>query len=133
KKLDFGYYLDGGEMEEILLPLREAPKDCAIGDAVEVFLYYDSEDRVIATSRTPKVQVGQCAFLPVTQTNHFGAFMDWGLLKELFVPFKEQRVPMEAGRSYVVYAYLDNTGRIAGSSRLSLFLEEKDFADFKAG
>lgn len=134
KKLDFGFYLDGGTLGEILLPLREAPKQhCEVGEEVEAFIYYDSEDRIIATTRKPRAEVGQCAPMQVTQVGKFGAFLDWGLAKELLVPFKEQRVPMEAGRTYVVHVYLDNTGRIAASSRLSLFLEEQDFADFKAG
>lgn len=133
KQLDFGYYLDGGAFGEILLPVREAPEDCAIGEELDVFVYYDSEDRLIATTLTPHAEVGQCAALEVKQIGKFGAFLEWGLVKDLLVPFKEQRVPMEVGRRYVVYLYLDNTGRIAASSRLSLFLEEQDFADFKAG
>lgn len=133
KQLDFGFYLDGGALGEILLPTRYAPMECKPGDALEVFIYYDSEDRLIATTETPHAQVGECAAMKVVQIGKFGAFLDWGLTKDLLVPFKEQRVPMELGKTYVVGVFLDNTGRICASSRLSMFLEEEDFADFKPG
>lgn len=133
KQLDFGFYLDGGVLGEILLPTRYAPVGCQAGDALDVFIYYDSEDRLIATTETPFAEVGQCALMRVVQVAKHGAFLNWGLMKDLFVPFKEQRVPMVEGKSYVVYVFLDTTGRIAGSSRLSIFLEEEDFADFDEG
>lgn len=133
KQLDFGFYLDGGPLGEILLPTRYAPKDCKPGDALDVFIYYDSEDRLIATTDKPHAEVGQCAAMKARQVGKFGAFLDWGLAKDLLVPFAEQRVPMEVGKYYVVCVYLDNTGRIAASSRLNRFLEEEDFADFKPG
>jgi hypothetical protein len=130
KKVDFGLYLDGGDLGEILLPLRYAPKEFAIGDEVEVFIYRDSEDRLIATSETPFCEVGQCAHLKVTSSSPFGAFMDWGLTKDLLVPFKEQLIPMLEGKSYVVYLYIDVTGRIAASSNLSKFMKEEDGFNF---
>lgn len=133
KQLDFGFYLDGGTLGEILLPTRYAPRGCNPGDQLEVFIYYDSEDRLIATTEKPHAEVGQCAAMKVVQVGKFGAFLDWGLAKDLLVPFSEQRVPMEVGKTYVVHVYLDTTGRIAASSRLDRFLEEEDFADFKPG
>ncbi|MGB1539893.1 MAG: CvfB family protein [Rickettsiales bacterium] len=133
KQLDFGFYLDGGVLGEILLPNRYAPSGCSAGDALDVFIYYDSEDRLIATTETPLAEVGQCAFMKVKDKGRFGVFLDWGLSKDLLVPFAEQRVPMEVGKSYVVYVFLDTTGRIAASSRLNRFLEEEDFADFDTG
>jgi predicted RNA-binding protein (virulence factor B family) len=125
KELPFGLYLDAHELGEILLPKRYIPKGTRVGDQLEVFLYTDSEDLPIATTLRPKAEVGQCAHLRVVSVTGVGAFMDWGLPKDLLVPFSEQRVPMEEGRSYTVYVYLDEqTGRIAASSRLSHFLSE---------
>jgi predicted RNA-binding protein (virulence factor B family) len=125
KEVPFGMYLDAHELGEVLLPRRYVPKGTRVGDQVEVFLYTDSEDLPIATTLRPKAQVGECAHLRVVSVTGIGAFMDWGLPKDLLVPFKEQRVPMETGRSYTVYLYLDQqTGRVAASSRLSHFLSE---------
>ncbi|MFT6105852.1 MAG: putative RNA-binding protein (virulence factor B family) [Rickettsiales bacterium] len=126
KKVDFGLYLDGGSLDNILLPARYAPEEFEIGDELEVFIYLDSEDRLIATSETPYCQVGKCAHLEVTSSSAFGAFVDWGLLKDLLVPFKEQLIPMIVGKSYVVFLYIDVTGRIAASSKLSDFMKEED-------
>jgi predicted RNA-binding protein (virulence factor B family) len=125
KQLAFGVYVDGGELGEILLPRLDVPADCKVGDALEVFLYHDSEDRPIATTRRPRAQVGQCVSLSVVQVNHAGAFLDWGLPKDLLVPFSEQRVPMREENSYVVYVYMDKpSGRIAATSRLENWLNE---------
>ncbi len=130
-EVDFGFYLDGGDWGELLLPTRYVPKDMRERDEIEVFLYYDSEDRPIATTETPRVTVGQCAFLKVTSSSPYGAFMDWGLSKDLLVPFKEQRVPMQVGKRYVAYVFLDATGRIAASSKLDCFLEEENRGTFR--
>ncbi|MFT5703852.1 MAG: putative RNA-binding protein (virulence factor B family), partial [Rickettsiales bacterium] len=89
KKVDFGIYLDGGARGEILMPARYVPDEFEIGEELEVFIYLDSEDRLIATSETPYCEVGKCAHLEVTSSSDFGAFVDWGLLKDLLVPFKE--------------------------------------------
>lgn len=125
KQVAFGVYLDGGEMGEILLPRLDVPAECKIGDTIEVFLYMDSEDRPIATTRRPRAQAGQCVSLQVVQVNHAGAFLDWGLPKDLLVPFSEQRVPMREGQSYVVYVYLDKpSGRLVATSRLDTWLSE---------
>ncbi|MFT6077099.1 MAG: putative RNA-binding protein (virulence factor B family) [Rickettsiales bacterium] len=126
KEVDFGLYLNGGDLGNILLPARYAPQEFQIGDEVEVFIYFDSEDRLIATSESPYCQVGQCAHLEVTSSSAFGAFVDWGLLKDLLVPFKEQLIPMIVGKSYAVFVYIDVTGRIAASSKLSDFMKEED-------
>lgn len=125
KTTDFGLYLDGGNYGTILLPKRYVPKDCTIGSWVKVFIYLDSEDRLIATTATPKVQVGECACLKVVSLARFGAFLDWGLPKDLLVPRREQAHLMQEDRSYVVYVYVDDkTETIAASSRLELFLNE---------
>ncbi len=132
KQVAFGVYLDGGELGDILLPRLDVPTNTQIGDEIEAFLYLDSEDRPIATTRRPRAQAGQCVSLRVAQVNHAGAFLDWGLPKDLLVPFGEQRVPMREDQSYVVYVYLDKpSGRLVASSRLESWLSE-DGADFTA-
>ena len=126
KEADFGVYLDGGELDTILLPQRYVPEGCEIGDWVEVFLYFDSEDLLIATTETPKVEVGRCEMLKVIDINNAGAFMDWGLPKDLLVPYSEQHKPMEVGYSYVVYVFHDqDSDRIAASTRLQDHLAEE--------
>lgn len=126
KEVSFGVYLDAGDLGEVLLPKRYLPSGTGAGDKVDVFIHHDSEDRLIATTETPKVMVGQCAFLKVQAIAPFGAFVDWGLPKDLLVPSNQQNVKMEPGYSYAVYAYIDRkTGRIAGSTKLSLFLKEE--------
>jgi predicted RNA-binding protein (virulence factor B family) len=134
KQVDFGYYLDAGELGEVLLPARYAPERLEIDSEIEVFIYLDSEDRPIATTERPFAQVGECAFLKVKEIGEFGAFLDWGLVKDLLVPFKEMRVPMVVGKSYVVCVFIDATERIAASSKLSDFLyETDDDHEFKLG
>ncbi|MCP3690140.1 MAG: GntR family transcriptional regulator [Gammaproteobacteria bacterium] len=119
KPVDFGVFLDGQNLGEILLPKRYLPDDASVGDAISVFLYNDSEDRIVATTETPKALVGECAYLRVVDTNKFGAFFDWGLPKDLLVPFNEQQKPMQKAYSYTVYLFVDETTqRIAASSRL---------------
>lgn len=119
KQVDFGFFLDGEELGEILLPKKYADKATAVGDSLDVFLYNDSEDRIVATTLTPKAVVGECAYLRVVETNRIGAFLDWGLPKDLLVPFNEQQKPMQKGYSYMVYLFVDeDTQRIAASSRL---------------
>lgn len=134
KHVDFGLYLDGGDENEILLPSNYLPENSAayaVGQFLTVFIYLDSEDRPIATTEIPFAEVGDCAFLTVVEKSQFGSFLDWGLMKDLLVPFKEQRVPMEVGRSYVVYLYLDVTGRIAASSYLGRHLREENDSEFE--
>ena len=123
KELDFGVYLDGAELGEILLPKRYVPQGCKTGDALEVFLYFDSSDRIIATNEIPYAQVGEFALLRVKSVDQFGAFLDWGLMKDLLVPFREQKITMQEGRSYIVYVFYDQfSNRIAASAKLEQFL-----------
>ena len=123
KFVDFGVYLDGENFREILLPSRYVPQGCAVGDEIDIFLYLDSDDLLIATTETPKAMVGECAYLKVVAVNQVGAFLDWGLPKELLVPFGEQQKPLEVGKSYVVYLYIDNASqRIAASTQIDKFL-----------
>ena len=126
KQVDFGVYVDGGDLDTILLPRRYVPGGCEVGDWVDVFLYFDSDDLLIATTEKPKVQVGDCEFLKVVDINHAGAFMDWGLSKDLLVPYNEQQKPMEVGYSYVVHVFHDqNSDRIAASTKLNHHLDEE--------
>lgn len=114
-----GALLDAGEFGEILLPRRFLDESMQPGCEVEVFVYNDSEDRIVATRERPKARVGECAYLKVVSTGKFGAFVDWGLPKDLLVPFGEQQKPMQKGYSYTVYVFVDEpTRRIAGSTRL---------------
>ncbi|MCF0159566.1 MAG: GntR family transcriptional regulator, partial [Bacteroidaceae bacterium] len=128
KTVDFGVYLDGGEEAgEILLPSRYVPKGCRPGDEVDVFLYLDQEERLIATTLTPKAQVGDFAYLKVNWVNQFGAFLDWGLMKDLFVPFREQKMRMQQDRSYIVYVYIDEESyRIVGTAKVDRYLKNPD-------
>lgn len=132
KEVDFGVYLDGGRYGEILVPKRYVPDGCLPGDFLSVFVYCDSEDRLIATTETPKGQVGDFVCLPVVAVTKVGAFLDWGLAKDLFVPFREQRERMQVGRSYVVRIYIDESERIAASSKLTRFLND-EVLDFHEG
>lgn len=108
KSVDFGLYLDGGDEGEVLLPARYVPDGCKEGDEIEVFVYLDSEERLVATTQTPKARVGDFAFLTVSWVNEYGAFLDWGLMKDLFCPFREQKMKMEKGKGYIVHVHLDN-------------------------
>lgn len=125
-KTDFGVYLNGENLDTILLPKKQCPPDVEVGDSVNAFIYFDSEDRLIATRQTPYAQVGQCAALTVKDVNGTGAFLDWGLPKDLLVPFNQQRKPMLVGERHVVYLYIDDyTDRITASAKLSHFLREE--------
>ena len=120
----FGLYLDGGELGEVLLPHREVPADNVIGGTLDVFLYNDSEDRPVATLTTPKAMPGQFARLKCVAVTGVGAFLDWGLPKDLLVPFREQKTRMEVGKNYLVHVYLDEvSGRIIASTRLTRHLD----------
>ena len=122
--LDFGAFLEGGQLDDILLPKRFVPQGCQIGDELEVFVYLDSDDIPIATTLRPKAQVGQFACLKVTDTNRVGAFLDWNMPKELLVPFSEQKERMVRDRFYVVYVYQEQQSyRIVASSKIAKFLD----------
>ncbi|MDR0745365.1 MAG: GntR family transcriptional regulator [Mediterranea sp.] len=126
KEVDFGMYLDGGEQGEILLPTRYVPENCKVGDRLNVFLYLDMEERLIATTLAPLVQVGEFACLEVNWVNEYGAFLNWGLMKDLFVPFREQKMKMQVGREYVVYAYVDEESyRIVASAKVDRYLSKE--------
>jgi predicted RNA-binding protein (virulence factor B family) len=126
KEVDFGVYLDGGDDGEILLPSRYVPEGCKPGDVLNVFIYLDNEERLIATTLQPKVQVGEFACLEVAWINEYGAFLDWGLMKDLFVPFREQKMKMQKGRSYVVHAHVDEESyRIMASAKVERYLSKE--------
>jgi len=119
-----GLYLDGGELGEILLPIRYVPKDLGSMDKLEVFIYRDSEDRLVATTETPLAMVGEFACLRVISVNqNVGAFLDWGLAKDLLLPFREQEFPVRAGDRVIVYVCIDEkTNRILATTRLNRHL-----------
>ena len=123
--VDFGVYLDGVGLGEILLPSIYVPTDCKVGDEIEVFVYCDSDDELIATTKKPKAMVGELALLRVRNINFVGAFLDWGLNKDLLVPFDEQLKRMEEGECYVVYIYQEPGHiRLAASSKVEKYLNE---------
>jgi len=133
KEVDFGVYLDGEKEGEILMPIRYVPANCQVGDFVDVFLYLDSEDRPIATTETPFAQVGEFTMLRVKSVNKIGTFLDWGIMKDLLVPFREQKVTMTEGRSYLVFIYVDEESkRIVASAKLGKFLD-KSIPDYTVG
>lgn len=130
---DFGLLLDGGELGEILLPKRYVPKNWKTGDTLEVFIMLDSEDRLTATTQRPYAMVDEFAYLRVVSVTPIGAFLDWGLPKDLLVPFREQKIKMSEGQSYLVRIYFDRvSGRIAASSKLDKFVDKTD-AVYEAG
>ena len=133
KTVDFGLYLDGGEEGEILLPTRYVPDGCEVGDILNVFIYLDIDERLIATTLTPLVQVGQFAYLEVAWVNQYGAFLNWGLMKDLFVPFSEQKMKMQVGRKYIIHAHLDDESyRIVASAKVDRYLS-KEMPEYKPG
>ncbi len=131
RKVDFGLYLDGGEEGKILLPTRYVPEGTKIGDTLNVFLYLDQEERLIATTQTPLAQVGEFAILKVNWVNEFGAFLDWGLMKDLFCPFREQKKKMQIGEEHLVYVLLDEQSyRLMASERIERYLNNDDYTLF---
>ena len=132
RAVEFGFYLDAEDLGEILLPVKYSPADLVEGDSIEVFLYLDSEDRPIATTQKPKAEAGEFAYLKVVDNTSVGAFLDWGLDKDILVPFAEQHVPMETGHSYLVYIHVgDIDGRIIASSKIDRFLDDEKPHNFK--
>lgn len=126
KKVDFGLYLDGGDDGEILLPSRYVPEGTKVGDMLNVFIYLDNEERLVATTLDPYAQVGQFAYLEVAWVNQYGAFLNWGLMKDLFVPFREQKLKMQVGRKYIVHVHLDEESyRIMASAKVEHFLSDE--------
>lgn len=126
RKADFGLYLDGGPTGDILLPNRYVPKNTRIGDEIEVFLYLDQEERPIATTQRPIAMVGDFAHLRVAWVNEHGAFLDWGLMKDVFCPFREQKMRMEIDNSYIVHIHLDEESyRIVASAKIERYLSKE--------
>lgn len=126
REVEFGVYLDGETHGEILLPRSDMLERYNIDDEVDVFIYFDSEDRIIATTKKPKLMVGEFGHLKVVSITNLGAFLDWGLTKDLFVPFNEQKEIMEEGKEYLVYPFYDEkSNRIAASSRVERYSGNK--------
>lgn len=132
--VDFGAYLSlPGEADEVLLPARYLPEEAQTGDILEVFIYNDSEDRLVATTERPYATVGEFAYLEVAEVNDIGAFLEWGLPKDLLVPYREQKMRMHRGGIYLVYIYVDNnTNRIVASTKTDKFLGNV-FPTYKPG
>ena len=124
KQVDFGMYLDGGDEGEVLLPSRYVPEGCKPGDELDVFVYLDNEERLVATTLTPLAKVGDLAYLEVSWVNEYGAFLNWGLMKDLFCPFREQKMKMEKGKSYIVHVHLDDESyRIVASAKVEHYFD----------
>jgi len=122
-----GIYLEDGEGDEVLLPNKYIPNGLQLEDEISVFVYTDSEDRIIATTIKPKIQLHQFACLRVNQVNNIGAFLDWGLEKDLFVPFKEQKLKMKEGNEYIVYLYNDEeSDRLVASAKIFKYLSNEE-------
>jgi len=128
RETEFGWYLtDDEQSEEVLMPKRFTPENFNEGDEIKVFIFNDSEDRATATTQEPKIERNGFACLQVAEVTQYGAFVDWGMDKQLLVPFSEQRRPMEAGDSYIIYLYLDEeTDRLVGSNKWSKYVERED-------
>ncbi len=126
KKVDFGVYLAPSKEEteeKVLLPAKQVPDDAGIGDIIEVFIYRDSKDRMIATTNSPKLELGQVAELTVSQISKFGAFLDWGLEKDLFLPYKQQLVKVQPGDNVLVGLYIDKSQRLCATMNVYPYLK----------
>ena len=132
KTVDFGVYLAAGDLGEVLLPRRHINNTLRKGDTVHVFLYLDSEDRPVATTQTPKACVGEFAYLPMVASTDVGAFLNWGLDKDVLVPFSEQHRPLEVGKSYLVFLYIDKVDqRITASSKIDKYIDDDEPHEFE--
>jgi len=121
----FGVYLDGGDEGEILMPKKYVPEGARVGDNVRCFVYLDQDERLIATTENPIATVGQFAYLKCSWVNEYGAFLDWGVMKDVFCPFREQKRRMEIGESYIVYIYIDEDSyRIAATAKVDRFMSD---------
>ena len=132
KKQGPDVYLDNGTSAKVLLADKKLPENCQVGDALDVFVYVDSEGHLAATTKTPLAQVDDIAWLKVVSLNYVGAFLDWGLPKDLLVPFSEQHHEMEVGKSYLVKVFLDDKNRIAATTKIDRFIEDES-VDFEVG
>lgn len=126
KKVEFGVYLaesiESGAAERVLLPAKQVPREAGIGDEIEVFIYKDSRDRMIATGREPKITLHQVAELTVLQVGNIGAFLDWGLEKDLFLPFREQTTKVQEGQKCLVALYIDKSSRLCATMKIYEYL-----------
>ena len=126
KSVDFGLYLDGGDEGEILLPQRYIPENAKIGDEIEVFIYLDQEERPVATTEKPLAKVGDFAYLECSWVNEYGAFLNWGLMKDIFCPFREQKMRMVKGNKYIVHIHIDEESyRIVASAKVEHYLNNE--------
>ena len=123
RKTARGSFLAAGNLGELFLPKGQTPEYCEAGDKIEVFVYRNSDDEAVATTKRPRASVGDIACLEVISCNTVGAFLDWGLPKDLFAPFGQQGTPMNVGERHIVAVYKDNTGRTAASSKLNRFVK----------
>lgn len=131
---EHGAQLDGGSVGKILMPARYVQRHMRLGQTVTVFVYLDQSDRLVATTETPLARVGDFAFLEVAWVNEHGAFLNWGLMKDLFVPFSEQKMRMEQGHSYLVHIHIDEeTHRIVASAKVERYLQEPARKDYFRG
>lgn len=131
---DHGAYVDGGELGEILVPKTYVRPEWRAGDEQRLFVYLDQSERLVATAERPLAQVGDFACLEVAWVNEHGAFLAWGVMKDLFVPFREQRRTMEVGEHHVVYVYIDEaTGRLAATAKLDRYLRPAPQRDYHRG
>lgn len=128
-----GLFLGDAEGNSVLLPGKDIPEGIAVGEHIEVYVYKDNQERLIATTQEPRITLYECALLPVTAVGPHGAFVDYGIDKELLVPFREQEERLQKGQSYLVYLYLDGqTDRLAGSTKIAQFLDD-DPEDLEEG
>lgn len=132
RKTARGTFLAAAELGELFLPKGQTPSHVEAGDKIEVFVYRNSDDEAVATTKRPRACVGDVACLQVVSSNSVGAFLDWGLPKDLFAPFGQQAKPMKAGQRHIVAVYQDNTGRISASSKLNRFVKPES-KGFKQG
>lgn len=126
KKTDFGIYVGLEQDEKVLLPKKQVPENLKIGDDIDVFIYRDSSDRLIATTNQPLINLGNLAVLTVNSVGNIGAFLDWGLEKDLFLPFKEQTERVKPNNSYLVALYIDKSNRLAATMKIHHYLTEAD-------
>ncbi|SEQ38893.1 hypothetical protein SAMN02910289_01917 [Lachnospiraceae bacterium RM5] len=126
KMVEFGAYLGSDINERVLLPKKEVPEEFEEGDSIDVFIYRDSEDRLIATTKDPLIKIGEIALLKVKNTTKIGAFLDWGLEKDLFMPFKEMNGTVEEGDNVAVYLYVDKSNRLAATMKIYPYLQKND-------
>ena len=129
---DKGGWFNAEEFGEIFLPLKQLPRDAKIGELIKLFIYLDGDGELVVTIYKPYAEIGDFVSLKVVSANRLGAFLDWGLKKDLFVPAREQAVAMQVDRHYVVHLYLDREGRVAATSKLDRFLEQ-DSANYRTG